>query len=134
MPQEFLQILIYTILSFLIRIYKPIIITANCELTTLADRWYFYESNKLGLTIFGYLQDLLQIIKIQLQTKLNKHLLVRWKIENQTFDRGPLITEQPTTARRAHHRRCPRRGVAQSSDAGPRREGPRTMAVLRERP
>ena len=54
-------------LSFLIRLYEPIIITANCELTTLADRWYFCESNKLGLTIFERLQDLLQIIQVQLE-------------------------------------------------------------------
>ena len=40
---------------------------ANCELTTLTDRWYFCEPNKLGFTIFGHLQDLLQIIKVQLE-------------------------------------------------------------------
>ena len=64
LPQKFLQTLIYIILSSLVRIYEPIIITANYELTTLTDRWHFCEPNKLGFTIFGHLQDLPQIIKV----------------------------------------------------------------------
>ena len=35
LPQKILQILIYIILRFLVWIYNPITITANCNLTTL---------------------------------------------------------------------------------------------------
>ena len=73
LPQEFLQILINIILSFLIRIYEPMIITANCELT-LTDRWYFCEPNKISLTIFGQLRNLLRFIEVQFKTKINKHV------------------------------------------------------------
>ena len=59
LPQKFLQILIYIILSSLVWIYESITIIANCKLTTLIDRWYFYKPNKLDFTIFGHLQDLL---------------------------------------------------------------------------
>ena len=59
LPQKFLQILIYIILSSLVWIYEPITIIAICKLTTLTDRWHFYEPNKLGFTIFGHLPDLL---------------------------------------------------------------------------
>ena len=51
-------------LSLLIRIYEPIIITASCELTTLIDRWYFYEPNKLSFTIFGQPGNLLRFIEV----------------------------------------------------------------------
>jgi len=60
-------------LSFLIRIYEPIIITANCELTTLTDRWHFCEPNKISLTIFGQLRNLLRFIEVGFITKINKH-------------------------------------------------------------
>ena len=55
LPQKFLQILIYIILSSLVWIYDPITIPANYNLTTLTGRWYFCEPNKLGFTIFGHL-------------------------------------------------------------------------------
>ena len=60
-------------LSFIIRIYEPIIIIANYELTTLTDRWYFCEPNKISFTIFGHLHNLLQFIKVQLKVILNKY-------------------------------------------------------------
>ena len=72
LPQEFLQISIYLILSCLIRIYEPMIITTNCELTILTDRWYFYEPNKISFTIFRQLRNLLRIIEVQFITKINK--------------------------------------------------------------
>ena len=67
LPQKILQILIYIILSSLVWIYAPITITAICKLTILTDRWHFCEPNKLGFTIFGHLQNLLQFIKVQLK-------------------------------------------------------------------
>jgi len=73
-PQIFLQILIFIILSFPIRIYEPMIVTTNCELTTLTDRWYFCEPNKISLTIFGQLRNLLRFIEVQFITKINKHV------------------------------------------------------------
>ena len=69
-------------LSFLIRLYEPIIITANCELTTLIDRWHYCEPNKLSFTIFGHLHNLLRFIKVQLKSLLNKHFLFYWKLKN----------------------------------------------------
>ena len=59
-------------LSFLIKIYEPIIITANCNLTVLISRWYFCEPNKLSFTILGRLHNLLSFIKVQRITKLTK--------------------------------------------------------------
>ena len=50
-------------------------VTANYELTTLTDRWYFCEPNKISLTIFGQLCNLLQFIEVQFITKINKHFL-----------------------------------------------------------
>ena len=60
-------------LSLLIKIYEPIIIIANCNLTVLISRWYFCEPNKLGFTIFGHLHHLLSFIKVGFITKITKH-------------------------------------------------------------
>ena len=60
-------------LSSLIKIYEPIIIIANCNLTVLISRWYFCEPNKLGFTIFRHLHHLLRFIEVGFITKITKH-------------------------------------------------------------
>ena len=124
MPQEFLQILIYIILSFLIRIYEPMIITANCELATLTDRWYFYEPNKISLAIFGQLRNLLRFIEVQFITKINKHFYSSGNYENRILLLGPIRAGSTHSAflppRTSRPQRGPRGGAAQLAN-GPRR-------------
>ena len=100
------------------------IITANCELTTLTDRWYFCEPNKISFTIFGQLHNLLQIIEVQFITKMNKQFKFTENEETESWPRGP------TRAGSAHPAfppacisgppRGPRGGAAQPA-SGPRR-------------
>ena len=79
-------------LNFLKWINESIIITDNCKLTTPTDRSWFYESNKISFIIFGHLQNLLIFSKDQLKTKLEKHLLILWKKENQIQPARPTHT------------------------------------------
>ena len=60
-------------LSLLIKIYEPIIIIANCNLTILISRWYFCEPNEPGFTIFGHLHHLLRFIEVGFIIKITKH-------------------------------------------------------------
>jgi len=116
-------------LSFLIRLYAPIIITANYELTTLTDRWHYCEPNKLSFTIFGHLHNLLRFIKVQLKSLLNKHFLFYWKLKNA-------ITARPNSAGAAQQWQRPSAGqyarvawqrqrcAAQRQEHGPAQQWP----------
>ena len=85
-------------LSFLIKIYEPIIITANCNLTVLISRWYFCEPNKLSFTILGRLHNLLSFIKVQRITKLNKHFYFTGNQGNRILTCGPTAAARPSSA------------------------------------
>ena len=134
MPQEFLQTLIYIILSFLIRIYEPMIITANCELTTLTYRWYFCEPNKISLTIFGQLHNLLRFIEVQFITKINKHVY-SLEIRNRNLASWPNTRGLARPgATRALAQRGPRACPWPSRPTAHDGRGPRAMANMHGHP
>ena len=109
-------------LSFLIKIYEPIIIIANCNLTVLISRWYFCEPNKLGFTILGRLHNLLSFIKVQRITKLNKHFYFTGNQGNRILTCGPTAAARPSTATSAR----PSRGqLARQRQAGRARRAAR---------
>ena len=104
-------------LSFLIKIYEPIIITANCNLTVLISRWYFCEPNKLSFTILGRLHNLLSFIKVQRITKLNKHFYFTGNQGNRILTCGPTAAARPSSASAGAAQRGSER-VAQQAAAG----------------
>ena len=104
-------------LSFLIKIYEPIIIIANCNLTVLISRWYFCEPNKLGFTILGRLHNLLSFIKVQRITKLNKHFYFTGNQGNRILTCGPTAAARPSSASAGAAQRGSER-VAQQAAAG----------------
>ena len=113
-------------LSFLIRIYEPLIITANCELTPPTYRWYFCEPNKISVTIFGQLRNLLRFIEVGFITKINKHF---YSLENKKTE----FTTSAHIARLGPQRRATRA----CSPAGQRPttgKGRSAMANMHEHP
>jgi len=86
-------------LSLLIKIYEPIIIIANCNLTVLISRWYFCEPNEPGFTIFGHLHHLLRFIEVGFITKITKHFysqeIKKLKhVSRPTARFGPAVAQQ----------------------------------------
>ena len=105
-------------LSFLIKIYEPIIITANCNLTVLISRWYFCEPNKLSFTILGRLYNLLSFIKVQRITKLNKHFYFTGNQGNRILTCGPTAAARPSSASAAASARPSRGQLARQRQTG----------------
>ena len=118
-------------LSFLIKIYEPIIITANCNLTVLISRWYFCEPNKLSFTILGRLHNLLSFIKVQRITKLNKHFYFPGNQGNRILTCGPTAAARPSSASAGAAQRGSERAAQQGAAGAAAAD--RTSAARRAR-
>ena len=116
------------------------IATSNCNLTTLIDRWHFYEPNKISLTIFGQPRNLLRFIEVGFITKIIKHFYPLEKKRNRILHFGshrvarPAMTRHACQCSAAHARTHAAQPPSLLTRASRPRHGPRGGAAHGQRP